>query len=103
MKSLEQEMSAGDFWLDRARAERVSREAADLRHELEVWEKFLKELDDLKELGELSQKEPGEAGSGTEEMYDEMAARLREFEAYFSRLEFTTLFSGAHDRTAAIL
>jgi peptide chain release factor 2 len=93
LKALEVMMASADFWKDAGRAKRVSKHAADVRQELETWKKELDELQELKELAEL----------GDESMGDEIRARLQEARARFAKMEFTTLFSGAHDESNAIV
>ncbi len=90
-------MEAPDFWQDQERAKRLGKEAADMRTELSTWESFLKEVDDLKDMTELAQAE-GEDG-----MHDDIATKLKELEAKFSKMEFATLFSGPHDVSNAII
>lgn len=93
LKALEVEMASAGFWKDAERAKRVSKHAADLRGELEMWKKELAELDGLKELAEL----------GDESMADEIRSRLHDTRARFTKLEFSTLFAGAHDASNAII
>jgi peptide chain release factor 2 len=90
-------MGRGDFWNDPDHAKAVSKEAADLRTELATWEGFLKEAADLGEMAEIAQKE------GEEGMREEIAAKLKELEGRFSKLEFATLFSGEYDSAGAIV
>lgn len=97
LKTLEAQMAASDFWADQDRAKRVTKQAADLRGELGVWEGFLKEVDDLAELGELAQKE------GDEGMHDDIAKKLEDLKTRFAKMEFATLFSGRHDSDNAIV
>ena len=97
VKILEDEMSNTDFWNDADKAKHVSKEAADLRGELEVWKGFLKELEDLKELGDLAQAE------GEEGMADEIRVKYDVLEKRFAELEFATLFSGEFDKETSIV
>ena len=57
VKALDVQMEAPDFWSDAVSAQKVARHAADLRSELEHWEGFLKEVNDLKQVAELAEKE----------------------------------------------
>lgn len=93
LAALDQEMSAPDFWSDQDKAKLISKQASDLRDELEKWEGFLRELDELLEL----------AGAGDESMHDEIASGLKDFEERFSKMEFATLFAGEYDRANAIV
>jgi peptide chain release factor 2 len=93
LKALEADMAAPDFWNDQDRAKHVGKQAADLREELERWQNFLKEVDDLLEL----------ASAEDDTMHDEVAASLEDLTARFEKMEFATLFSGDHDKNDAIL
>lgn len=86
-------MSAPDFWNDADKARSVSKQAADLRSELEVWETFQTEVGDLLELASL----------GDETLYDEITDKLSGLEKRFSTMEFATLFSGDYDPKPAIV
>lgn len=97
MKALEEEMAGSDFWSDQEHAQSVSKQAANLRGELELWETFLKDIQDLQDVAELSQEE------GDEGMHDEIAEKLAGFESRFEKLEFATLFAGEHDKANAIM
>ncbi len=90
-------MEDASFWTDAEKARRVSKEAADLRVELGEWEGFLKEITELEELAEMAQAD------GSEGMHDEIASKLVELEARFSKMEFATLFSGEYDANNAIV
>jgi len=93
LKTLEADMAAPDFWSDQERAKQVGKQAADLRDELGRWQGFLKEIDDLLEL----------VGSGDESIHDDVASGLEDLNTRFAKMEFTTLFSGEHDKNDAIL
>lgn len=90
-------MEQPDFWSDQDKAKQVSKQAADLRSELETWEAFLQEVVDLKDVAELAQEE------GEEGMHDEIAEKLVGLEERFAKLEFATLFSGDYDDRPAIV
>lgn len=104
LKVLEVEMAAPDFWSNTSHAKKISKQAADLRTELETWEGFLKEVAETKELAALYQEEEmsGKAGASSA-VHDEMAQKLSTLEARFRTLEFTTLFSGDYDASSAIV
>lgn len=90
-------MGASDFWSDPEHAKKVSKQAAELRDELSVWQGFLREVDELSEMAQLSEEE------GEESLTDEIKKKLEILERKFSRLEFATLFSGAYDNRPAIV
>ncbi len=85
------------FWADTKKAKAVSKRAADLRADLEAWSTLQKDVRDLQEYAELAQAE------GDETVHDEVALRLKDLDARFTRMEFATLFSGPHDADNAIV
>lgn len=86
-------MSAADFWSDPDKAKKVSKKTADLRSELDTWEKLKNDLVELNDLSEL----------GDENLRQEIEDRLAEIEEIFSVLEFKTLFAGSQDTNNAIV
>ena len=86
-------MSSPDFWKDQEHAQRVSKEASELREELLTWEGFLKEISDLEELTSL----------GDETLHDEIVSKLNDLEGRFAKMEFATLFGGSYDKDTAIV
>ncbi|MBI4714099.1 peptide chain release factor 2 [Candidatus Uhrbacteria bacterium] len=91
------EMGQPDFWNDSENARKVSKQAAELRDELSIWEGFLKEVKDLEEVVVLAESE------GDVSLHDEVAKKLETFDRKFVRLEFATLFSGVYDQRPAIV
>ena len=94
---LEREMETADFWQNAEHAREVTKQASDLRNELALWEGFLKEIQDVLDMAELAQ------GEGVSELHDEIAAKFQELQFQFTKLEFTTLFSGPYDTNNAIV
>lgn len=90
---LERQMSAPEFWNDQEKAKVVSKQAADLKEEIETWEEFMKEVGDLAEL----------AGSDDQSLHDDVAKSLEDLEKRFATMEFATLFAGDYDKSNAIL
>ena len=90
-------MEAPGFWSETERAKRISKEAADLREELQEWKEFLKELEDLKALAEFAQTEKDES------LHDDLAKRVEACEQRFAKMEFATLFSEPYDKNVAIV
>ncbi len=86
-------MSAPDFWQRAQHAQRVSKEAAELRQEVVDWEELGKEVGELSEL----------AGLDDASMADDLQHRLEEAQRRFSKMEFATLFAGAYDKDPAIV
>ncbi len=93
LATLEAQMSEPDFWSDQDKAKAVSKQAADLKEELEAWDSIIGEVDDLLEL----------ASSGDDSLHDEVASTLKNLEESFAKMEFATLFAGEYDKNNAIL
>ncbi len=74
----------------------MGREASTLREELATWEVFKSDMVELLELAQLAQE-------SDESLHDEVAGKLAELEARFSKLEFATLFAGEYDTRPAII
>ena len=90
-------MSSPDFWNDADKARQVSKQAADLRAELDTWEEFLSEVNDLLEFAQLGQSQ------GDESLHDDIAKKHKDLGTRFERMEFATLFSGDYDSLPAII
>lgn len=86
-------MAVSDFWSDAERAKKVSKKAAELREELEIWENLKKDLGELSDL----------VGLDDENLRQEIENKLAEIEKIFEALEFKTLFAGKHDVNNAIV
>ena len=86
-------MSAPAFWNDAEQAQRVSKEAADLRQEVADWEELGKEVDELQELARLEDAS----------MAEDLGDKLVQAQAQFSKMEFATLFAGEYDKAPAIV
>ncbi|TAL50613.1 peptide chain release factor 2 [Patescibacteria group bacterium] len=91
--SLEGQMSAPEFWNDAEQAQRVSKEAAELRQEVTDWEELIGEVSELEEL----------VGLGDETMKEDLEHKCSLAQEKFSKMEFATLFAGAYDRDPAIV
>lgn len=94
LKALEIEMSATDFWQNQENAKSVSREANDLREEIEKWAVIKKEVDDILELA---------LSDDSDEFREQLKIEIKKKEKKFSELEFYTLLSGKYDECGAIL
>ncbi len=90
-------MSNPDFWKDTEIAKKTGKRAAELRDELEIWQGFLKELDELEELSVMAQEERDDA------MKADIEKKELAIEQKFNALEFTMLFSGSYDKNNAII
>lgn len=90
-------MAGEGFWDDQNKAQSVSKQAAALRAELDLWNTFLAEIKDLLEFSELAEEE------GEESIHDEIQKKYKAFEKRFEKLEFATLFSNEYDKNNAII
>lgn len=86
-------MSSPDFWNHQEHAQKVSKQAADLRSELETWQQFQQEVAELLELAELDDPE----------MEEEIRLKLVDLKDRFAKMEFATLFAGDYDKETAIV
>lgn len=94
---LETEAGAPDFWSDQIRAKRELQKLSDLKKEYDAWSGLRQEIVELEELTELSSKESDASFEA------EAATRLEELEKRYRGLEFTMMFSGAHDANNAVV
>lgn len=90
-------MGRQDFWNDSENARKVSKQAAELRNELSIWEGFLSEIKDLEEVVVLAQSERDDS------LHYEVTKKVEILDRKFERLEFATLFSGVYDQRPAIV
>jgi len=86
-------MASEGFWSNQEQAKQISQKAADLRNELEIWEKIKNDLEELSGLVEL----------GDESFCQEIETKLSEVEKTYLSLEFNTLFADVHDASNAIV
>lgn len=80
IKELEVLVQNKDFWLDNKKAAEISSELAELKEEIDTWEKLEKDLAEIREISELSA-----------------------WEERFKKQEFKALFSGPYDKKHAII
>lgn len=88
-------MSASDFWHNKERAKKISREFSDIKEELEIWDNFLDEINDLIVILENSPEDKSIAR--------EAKGKLKELEDQFQKLEFELFFGGRYDKNNAII
>lgn len=93
MKALEVQMAEPDFWNDSDTAQRVSKQAAELRKEMDAWTALQNEVQELRELCELED----------DSLKADVEAKLRDVQTRFAKMEFATLFSGDYDKDPAIV
>ena len=96
---LEKQMQDKDFWQEQNKARAISQLAADLREEINKWDNFQQQIQELEELILAAQKEK----TIDDTLEEELEQRLRELEQKFSRLEFLILFNEKFDASNAIL
>jgi peptide chain release factor 2 len=90
---LEKEASTPDFWDNPEPAQAAMRRLSALREEVDRWNSLEQRVADGLEL----------FGMADESLTDELVAETTALERETERLEFQLLFSGAHDRSDAIL
>ena len=92
---IESEMSAPRFWEDKKCAAELSQELAELKRDVEKWDKFLSELKNLKEFLEISAEDAA--------VLKEIGEKLAELENKFGAFEREALFAGKYDKGNAVL
>ncbi len=90
-------MEATDFWKDQEHAKRISKQAAALRSELDMWKTFLDDVRDLESFTRLAHDQDDVM------LEDDIRDQFKILEKKFSRLEFQTLFSSEYDDNPAIV
>lgn len=90
---LEKRIAAPDFWNDSQTAQRVSKQAASLRDEVEGWRAFQRRLHDAHELAALDD----------ESLRTDLEAEIAAIEAEVERRAFAAMLSGPYDEDDAIL
>src|SRR6266702_1860175 len=91
--SLQEQMSAPNFWQDNQRAQALTRQEAKLQALLSTWLKLQQEVNDLQEL----------AASGDTSLSDEIEEQVSALEREFEIRRKDLLFSGKYDDHDAIL
>ena len=103
LQGLERQMEQPDFWQTQNKAKAVSRQAADLRGEINTWDNLLQHITELEEFAASAQHESESGKALGVELTDDVRARLLALEDEFVKLEFLVLFSGHYDASNAIL
>jgi peptide chain release factor 2 len=93
----EEQMAGSEFWRDRQRAEKISKEVRLLENSIASWETLKRQFDDLNELLLMAEEEGDQA---TLSELETEAARLA---VEVDGLEFRTMLSDADDPKDAIL
>ncbi len=95
VQALDARMAKPDFWDDAQAAQKVSKEAADLKESIAEYEAAAQQLEDAQAAYELSEEDEAFAGE-----YESGMAKL---DKMLDGLEVSSWFSGRFDRGGAIL
>jgi len=95
--TLEKQMEDEGFWQQPEQAKRVSKKVSDLRSEVQTWEAFLQEINDLSAFASLAEEQSDTS------VYDDVAEKLSQLEKRYAKMEFAMLFSDPLDSSSAIL
>ncbi len=90
---VEKQSEDPDLWNDRNRAQAVMKKLADLREEVEGWKKLDQRINDSRELAELED----------ETLSAELEVEIKAIEHELAQRELSTLLSGRHDKSNALL
>ena len=93
LATLDDELATSEVWANVARAQDLSKQAANLRAEVEPWQTLRAQLRDIRELMEI----------GDDSMLDEFEQQVSAFEAEFAKLKKALLFDGEYDDHDAIV
>ncbi len=93
---LEGDMNDPGFWNDQNAARKLSQELAELKREIEAWDKMKSDLAEAKDIVALTEE-------GTAEDKTESERIVAELEKRFAAMEFQMFFSGEYDSRNAIL
>jgi peptide chain release factor 2 len=93
LAALDNELATSEVWNNVARAQNLSKQAANLRNEVEPWLTLRAQLSDIVELMEL----------GDDSMLGEFEQQVGAFETEFAKLKKALLFDGEYDDHDAIV
>jgi peptide chain release factor 2 len=93
LAELQQKSEAPDLWNDPASAQKLMKQLAGVRDEVEGWQHLVSRVQEDQELAEL----------GDESMRSELEAELSALEAEIKKRELATLLSGPYDQGNALL
>ncbi|MBI2632994.1 MAG: peptide chain release factor 2 [Parcubacteria group bacterium] len=95
--ALEKEMSDSNFWKDSARAQKISKEHANLRKKEEIWQQLAQEIEDLYA---LAQEDKMEAEVNLQE---DISRTVGELDEKIWQLNLETFLNGRYDINGALL
>ena len=90
---MEQQIASPGFWDDPQTAQRVSKQAASLRNEVEAWQSFQRRIKDALELARMDD----------ETLRPELEIEITALESDLEARSFTAMLSGKYDEDDAIL
>ncbi len=93
LDELQKQTEEPDLWQDTEKAQRVMKQLAGLREEVESWQGIRQHINDALELAEL----------GDESLRDELENETDSIEKEVSQREFYAMFAGPYDRGDALL
>lgn len=94
---MEEESAQPSFWADSVRANRIMRQLAALKEEVNQWRELERRARDALELAILLVE------TGDETLEEELAQEAEGIDSQLKKLEYSLLFSGEHDSKGAIL
>lgn len=95
LRELEEKIQEKDFWQDKEKAAKISREANNLKEDIERMKNLKREVEEMKELAEISK--------GDESLESEVEERYYNLEKKIREEEIKTFLSGKYDKNNAIL
>lgn len=97
MKKIDEQAASPDFWADPARAGKILQRAAQLKDELDFYNKAVADLEELKILWDLCSE------AEDEELESELKSGVRQLTEVLDRYDRERLFSGPYDERNALL
>lgn len=96
IQEIQETMSKSDFWDNQKKAQSLSKQLSQIKDTVTSWQKMDKEVQDLKELVDITEEEDKESFSQLEKDINKLKKKVE-------KLEFRRLLSGKHDVNNAIL
>ncbi len=97
LQELALKMNQEDFWLDQHKATRLSREAAELKEEIDEWQNLKQATQEVVSLAQTALKEKDSS------IQSDLRKKINQINERFSKLEFRAMLSGKYDAYHAIL
>lgn len=96
MTQLESRAASPDLWNDQEEARKITGRLANLRDDIERWEKVRNEVDDVTTLDLLAREE------GDESLTEEIDTAISSISNQLDDIELLALFNGEHDENDAV-